>query len=141
MNPASTTLTITPQARKVAYSSAAWRELLLPLVLVTTIFVYWPVIRHDFLNLDDNVYVFENPVLQRGVTLDGVRWAFHAPLNGMWHPLTLISLMIDAQIGGRSAKVFHLTNLWLHVLNTALLYKLSQKFCLNHWRSALVAAL
>jgi len=59
----------------------------------------------------------------------------------MWHPLTLISLMIDAQIGGRSAKVFHLTNLWLHVLNTALLYKLSQKFCLNHWRSALVAAL
>jgi len=38
--------------------------------------VYWQTGGHPFINLDDGTYVSENPVVLRGLTLEGVSWAF-----------------------------------------------------------------
>ena len=40
-----------------------------------TLLLFAPVRHHEFINYDDPAYVRE-PHVQRGLTLDGTRWAF-----------------------------------------------------------------
>ena len=74
------------------------------------------VLGHQFLNHDDPDYVFENPVVKKGLTVEGVRWAF-GKLHGehtYWHPLTWLSHMADVQLVGVNAGAHHLVNVFLH---------------------------
>src|ERR1700679_115585 len=54
-------------------------------------------LRHGFVNFDDGSYVYENPVVQKGLTLEGFRWALTYGTIGHWHPLTWLSHMLDCQ--------------------------------------------
>ena len=45
-------------------------------LLILTLAAYWPVTRFDFINFDDPVYVYKNPHIQTGLTLENIRWAF-----------------------------------------------------------------
>ena len=38
------------------------------LLIVATLGVFWQVRSHDFLNYDDDIYVTENPHVQKGFT-------------------------------------------------------------------------
>src|SRR5580658_9564008 len=50
---------------------------------------------YDFVNFDDDIYVYENPVIQNGLTLNGIATVFtHVECN-FYHPLTMISLMAN----------------------------------------------
>ena len=40
-----------------------------------TLLVFSRAIGNDFVNYDDPVYVTENPPVQTGLTLEGIRWA------------------------------------------------------------------
>ncbi len=110
-------------------------------ILAITLALYFPVTRHAFVNFDDGVYVYENPFVARGLTLEGIEWAFRTAQNGMWHPLVWISFMVEVQLWGSSPGILHLTNVWLHVGNTLLLYLLFFRLTACSNRSALVAAL
>ena len=55
---------------------------------------------HDFVNYDDQAYVYWNPVVRSGLTPDGIVWAFAHIHARNWHPLTTISYMLDCQMGG-----------------------------------------
>ncbi len=68
-------------------------------------------------------------------------WAFQTGYAANWHPLTWLSLMLDAQLFGTGAAGPHLTNVLLHAANTVLLFLLLSRLTGAHWRSALVAAL
>src|SRR5438477_8402662 len=70
---------------------------------VVTFGIYAQVIGHRFIVLDDIPYVEENPVVNRGVTLAGLGWAFTTFREGNWHPLTWIAHMIDTQLFGAFA--------------------------------------
>ncbi|MBZ5638118.1 MAG: tetratricopeptide repeat protein [Acidobacteriia bacterium] len=94
-----------------------------------------------FVALDDAGYVAQNPHVLNGLTLDGVAWALKTTALGNWHPLTWLSLMVDAAIGGRSPAVFHLTNLLLHAGNTLLLFHLLAASTGLVRRAAVVAGL
>ena len=60
--------------------------------------VFWQVRNFDFVNYDDNHYVYENPLVLNGLTYSGFKSAFtSAPAFGNWHPLTWLSLMLDCQ--------------------------------------------
>ena len=112
---------------------------------VITLVVFWPVTNCDFVNFDDNDYVFANPQVQGGLTPGGVVWAFTTQQTGNWHPLTWLSLMLDADLFRgmfeNSATGPHLINLLLHVANTVLLFLVLRELTSAHWRSAFVAAL
>jgi tetratricopeptide (TPR) repeat protein len=86
------------------------------LLAVLTLFAFWPVLHHDFVNLDDPDYV-NNSHIQKGLTLTGIVWAF-----GTWHPVTWISHMLDAQFFGKGPEGPHLVNLLLHAANSVLLF-------------------
>ena len=51
-----------------------------------------------------------------------VRWAFTTFQEGIWHPLTWLSLALDHALYGLTPRGFHLTNLLLHVANTVLVF-------------------
>ena len=88
-------------------------------------FVYRDVPRFDFVNFDDPEYVTENPHVASGLNWRNVRWAFTSTGAANWFPLTWLSLMTDASIwGADDAGGFHVTNVVLHVANTAVLFLL-----------------
>jgi protein O-mannosyl-transferase len=115
----------------------------LPAVLLAlaTIALYWPAMRHDFVNYDDRVYVTENVHVQEGLTLESIKWAFLNPVCSNWHPLTVLSHMLDCQLFGVKPGGHHLTNVLLHALNVGLVFVLLQQMTGAIWRSLFVAAL
>jgi tetratricopeptide (TPR) repeat protein len=93
-----------------------------------------------FVNYDDNIYVYENPIVQKGLTWQGVRWASTYRGIGHWHPLTWLSHMSDCQVFGLWAGGHHLTNVALHAMATVLLFLVLRSMTGALWRSAFVAA-
>src|SRR5262245_18625044 len=108
---------------------------------VVTFGIYAQVIGHRFIVIDDIPYVEENPVVNRGVTLTGLAWAFTTFREGNWHPLTWIAHMIDNQLFGTFAGGHLLVNALIHTANTLLLFWFLLRTTRARWSSALVAAL
>jgi Flp pilus assembly protein TadD len=117
------------------------RVLLIQLGLaVCVLLVYGQVAGFEFLGLDDPGYVTQNPRVAGGLSREGLAWAFTTTAQANWHPLTWLSLMLDAQVGGSDPRVFHLTNLVLHLASTLLLFRCLLGATGAVWRSAFVAA-
>ena len=117
------------------------RFLLALLLAAATLAVFARVNHFEFLNYDDPLYVTVNPHVQQGLSVEGVRWAFTTFTAANWHPLTWISLMLDASIGGTDPFVFHLTNLVLHLANVLLLFSFLDRITGRPRPSAVTAAL
>jgi Flp pilus assembly protein TadD len=110
------------------------------LLAMLTVAVYAPVRHHAFVDYDDTLYVTDNPEVQRGLTLDGLRYAFGVAAAN-WHPLTILSHMLDCEIFGLHAGGHHLTSLALHVVDAELLLLILAGMTGALWPSAWVAAL
>ena len=103
--------------------------------------VFGQTLRHDFVNFDDHVYVYDNPLIARGLTFDGVVSAFTHPHARNWHPITTISHMLDCQLYGLNAAGHHFTNLALHTIAVLLLFRVLRVTTGALWPSGFVAAL
>ncbi len=104
-------------------SLPASRVFLTCLILaIVTLAAYWPVQGCGFLNYDDDLYVTENPYVLKGLSLEGIQWAFSSVGHaGNWHPLTWLSHMLDCELFGQNAGLHHLTNLLIHTASVMLL--------------------
>ena len=81
------------------------RELLVSFLLVAAVAaVYWPVHSYPFVLLDDHGYVVENPYVRNGLTCEGVVYAFTGITVGNWHPVTMLSHMLDCQVFGAAGR-------------------------------------
>ena len=107
-----------------------WLRSALPLlVLLTTLAVFSPALRNEFVNWDDDRNLLKNEHF-RGLGGPQLRWMFTAYWVGHYHPLTWLSFAVDYEIWGldaRGALGFHLTNVILHALNAVLLYWLAAR--------------
>ena len=104
--------------------------------------LYWPATSHEFTHFDDPAYYAENPHVQAGLGWDGIVWAFTTDTGYNWHPVTWLSLMLDADLSdGPDAAMPHFTNVLFHALNSALLFLFLWHATGAKWRSALVAGL
>lgn len=114
----------------------------LVLVLVSAA-IYAPtfVVPYDFVAYDDQVYVEGNPVVVRGLSAAGVRWAMTNRVGGNWHPLTILSHMLDVELYGLNPAGHHLSSALLHAVNGALVFMVLWRMTASLWPSALVAAL
>jgi Flp pilus assembly protein TadD len=110
-------------------------------LVLATLTVYGRVTELDFAGVDDPVYVSRNEHVLDGVSPDGVVWAFTTTTASNWHPLTWLSLMLDAELFGPEPGGFHRTNLAIHVANTLLVYAVFSRMTSRPWPSALVSAL
>jgi tetratricopeptide (TPR) repeat protein len=105
-----------------------------------TFAVFGQTLRHPFINFDDNEYVYDNPVVARGLTGEGMVWAFTQFHAANWHPLTWLSHMLDCQFYGLSPGGHHLSNVLLHTATVILLFLGLRRITGALWRSAFVAA-
>jgi Flp pilus assembly protein TadD len=95
----------------------------------------------EFVNFDDNLYVYENAHVAGGLSLKGLAWVFTHPDCDLYHPLTMLSLMADYQLYGLHAGGYHFTNVLLHTASVILLFLVLRQMTGALWRSAFVAAI
>ena len=105
-----------------------------------TFSVFLQAVNFAFINFDDNIYVSQNPAIQKGLTTEGIKYAFGTYIPN-WHPLTWLSHMLDCQLFDLNAGGHHLTNVLLHTANVVVLLFLLIKLTGAFWRSTAVAAL
>ena len=94
----------------------------------------------DFVNYDDNLYVYENQHVTGGLTAENTRWAFEIHGPSMWVPLTWLSHQTAVTLFGVSPVAHHAVNALLHVLNVGLLFVLLRRLT-GRDSAALIAAL
>jgi tetratricopeptide (TPR) repeat protein len=108
---------------------------------LVTLALYAPMLQNGFINFDDTGYITENPSVTRGLSWQGIVWAFQSFEQGNWHPLTWISHMMDIQLFGLNPAWHHLINALFHTANTVLVFLLLKQMTGKVWPSAYVAAL
>jgi tetratricopeptide (TPR) repeat protein len=118
---------------------------------VVTLGIYAQVLQFDFVDWDDDQYIYENPHTAQGLTVPSVTWAFTSTDAVNWHPLTWISHMVDVELFGlqraENGRVLqgpgghHLVSVLLHTANSLLLLLLLVRMTGAFWPSALCAAL
>ena len=127
-------------ARKAGRSSRSALLMICVCLVGLTWIVFGQTLRHDFINYDDNTYVYDNANITGGLTGPAILWAFTRSHAGNWHPVTSLSHMLDCQVYGLNAGGHHFTNVLLHTLAVVLLFLFLQQTTGALWRSAFVAA-
>lgn len=110
--------TTTVKKKQVISKEPRW---IIPVILILTFIAYLPALQADFVNWDDGDYVYDNLFIRN---LGDLKTFFTTPVQGNYHPLTMISLAINYAISGLDAWSYHLFNIIFHLVNCILVYKL-----------------
>jgi tetratricopeptide (TPR) repeat protein len=108
---------------------------------VITWLIFGQTLAHDFVNYDDEIYVYDNAKVAAGFSLQNIGWTFTHTVCANWHPLTVISHMLDCQLYGLKPAGHHFTNVLLHTIAVILLFLVLRQMTGTLWRSAFVAVL
>jgi Flp pilus assembly protein TadD len=118
------------------------KTLLLCLALVAGVFaVYGRALHFSFINYDDPIYVYRNEMVKKGLSPEGLRWAFANGISGNWHPLTWLSHMLDWQLFGNAPGMHHAMSVFFHCVNSILVFVVFKRMTGALWRGFFVAAL
>src|SRR5271166_938849 len=98
-------------ARPVSVSG--WTSTSFLLLVIATFVAFHQVFFADFVNWDDDLYVYDNPHLLHDFGDSAFRWALAETNDGNWIPLTRLSLLADYKLYGLRPWGFHLTSLLL----------------------------
>src|ERR1700716_705560 len=105
-------------------------------IVVLIWIVFGQTLGHDFVNYDDNTYVSRNSLVTAGLSVHGLSQAFVDTHTDNWHPLTIISHMIDCQLFDLKAGGHHFTNVFLHTIAAVLLFFWLRNITGRFWASA-----
>lgn len=111
------------------------------ILVVITFCVFFQLTNYDFVNFDDDLYVYENNVVKNGITLQGIKLAFTTIHVSNWHPITWLSHMLDCQLFGLNPGMHHFTGLLIHLINCVLLLVLLNRISGELWKSFFVSVL
>ena len=110
-------------------------------VFVLAFVIYAPSVGYEYVPLDDQIFVYGNPLVVDGITVEALKKAFVQVQENYWAPLLWISYMADAQIGGLDPRPFHLTNVLLFALTSGLLAYVVPRWAGRRWAGLLIALL
>ncbi|MDA1164986.1 MAG: tetratricopeptide repeat protein [Planctomycetota bacterium] len=96
-------------------------------VSVLAMLPYLQTFGHEFITLDDGVFVFQNPYVMNGMSWDGFLYSLglqppDIKFPHLGHPLAWWSHMLDVQMFGLNPCGHHVVNVLLHAANVALLF-------------------
>ena len=113
------------------------------LIALAVILIYGQSARFELVNFDDPLFIQGNPTVLRGLSLDGIAYAFGPGTRtaNYFIPLVWLSFMADCEFFGPSPAALHLTNVLLHLGNVFLLLAALSALTKKFWPSALAAAL
>lgn len=96
------------------------------LVAFAVFIVFMPALHNQFVNWDDDLYVYNNIHIHLFDTAL-FRWAFLDFYAANWHPLTWISHALDYALWGLNPFGHHLSSVVIHALNSFLVVLLGTK--------------
>jgi Flp pilus assembly protein TadD len=111
------------------------------LLCVAVLLIYGQTAGFQFINLDDNYYIQENPAVLSGLNWSLVKWAFTTFHAANWHPLTWMSLALDVSLFGPSPGKHHVMNVIFHLANSLLAFVVFRRMTAAFWPSAMIALL
>lgn len=115
--------------------------MLIAAALVVLVFaVFAGTVRDGFIYFDDDLYVTQNSIVQKGLTMDGLAFALTST-DYFYYPVTWLSLMLDCELYGLRPGGHHFTSVAIHAVTTVLVFAALFSMTGALWRSALVAAL
>lgn len=120
-----------------------WRDAALPFLMgLAVVILYAPILSHDFINLDDPVFITQNPHIRGGLTVDTVIWALTTnSYEGNWIPLTWIAHATLVSLFGYDPAAHHGASLVLHAANSLLVFVLAVKLGGRRVEAAFVSLL
>jgi tetratricopeptide (TPR) repeat protein len=118
------------------------------LIILLPLICFGRTIFYEFLNYDDQLFIVENQKLIHDVSnisnvfSNGI-WSFIHFVSSYdyYRPFLILSMMIDAQIGGTSPVVYHVSNLLYHIIACLLVYRLFIRIKIKQKSSLLLALL
>lgn len=110
------------------------------LLIVVSCIAFGRIADNGFINFDDQGYITQNNHVHSGINLQSIKWAATSVVVGNWHPLTMISHILDWSIFGANASGHHLVNLFLHIGAVIFLFLFLNKTTDNIWAAAFAAA-
>ncbi|MFA5259600.1 MAG: tetratricopeptide repeat protein [Candidatus Omnitrophota bacterium] len=113
------------------------------IILLLFIFIVWlfaPAMSFEFVNWDDPEHLLDNPAV-RTLNFENIRAIFSSTVVKTYIPLTTLSFMVEYHFFGERPFVFHLTNIILHALVTALIFCLARLMGAGILASAVAAVI
>lgn len=115
-----------------------WHKFAFAVIAAAVAVVFLQTLKFAFVPYDDPAFILGNEYVSRGVSLQGIKWAFsyidaglqtsHQGVANLWHPLTWLSHMVDVQLFGLQHPGYHhLTSVVLHLLASWLVYLLANE--------------
>ncbi|MCH8903160.1 MAG: tetratricopeptide repeat protein [Bacteroidetes bacterium] len=100
------------------------------IIAVCTFLVYSPLLKNEFTNWDDPVYVTENNLI-KSVSWTNIKNIFNTQnkILDVYNPLTILSYAIEYHFYELDPKPFFRDNLLIHVFNTVLVFLLIYLLC------------
>ncbi|MGA2527271.1 MAG: hypothetical protein ABSF79_11725, partial [Smithellaceae bacterium] len=124
------------------HKSANQNRLIISISVIAIILAsYWQVQNYGFISYDDQLYIVDNYRIHSGFTFKSIVDALTNVHTGHWHPLTIMSHMLDWNLFGDNAGGHHWTSVIIHILNAVLLFLFFQYLTGAIWKSAFIAAL
>jgi hypothetical protein len=99
-----------------------------------------PCLNNGFTNWDDTEYIVNNPKI-RTLSLESVKTIFSSTDLRMYSPLSTFSYALNYRLAGLDPRVFHATDLVLHLANTALVMILTRILIAGVWPAFFTALL
>ena len=97
----------------------------LAIVFFGLMFTY-SAVKGGLLNYDDERYIAGNELIEN-LNFKTIQKQFTSFFDGHYHPLSLLSLAIDGQIGGDTIRAHHTVNLLFHLANGVLVFLFLQR--------------
>jgi protein O-mannosyl-transferase len=102
-------------------NSNKWFWICIGILVVSVFIAFSGGFNNEFVNWDDQNYVYQNPIVKNPNGHWGTAWSSHVALN--YHPLTMTSLMINSALFGiESARSYIVTNTIIHLFNVLLVF-------------------
>ncbi len=114
-------------------------QLGLAAILVLTLIVYLNSLTNGFItNWDDNRYILQNPYLKE-FSWKTISTIFSSFYNLEYYPLTILTYLFEYQLWGLNAGPYHAFNLFIHLVNTILVFYLIRLIFQKKWLALLSA--
>lgn len=110
------------------------------IILLLTATVYTRALTGKFIFYDDDIYVLTNTYI-KDCSASGIKAIATAFYMGNYHPLTLLTYMVEYALFGLNPLPYHALNVLLHLVNVYLSYKLTERLSANKVVAAIVCAL
>lgn len=109
-------------------------------ILAAAFLAYLPLLRGQFINYDDDVYILDNPLVQQ-LSAGNIRQLFTGFFGNQYAPLAMLLMGLEFKIFAGNTMLLKLASLLLHLANTLLVFRLVGSLFKGRAYAILAAAL